>query len=186
MKKNICFFLIGLMTAFSISAYAGSSIKEAKISENTKLVVLGKEVNTDIVYAIKEGDEYGRNYVSAADLAQALGYDVIWDNNKKIINISNKNPIKYEEGQELISAIKQLLEIKEGEYEKLSKRLLEVQENTGWSSTDVSLYVFADFFLWISDSEEDAVFESLWNSIFSDENNSSPKLHEFNVPDLDN
>ena len=94
MKKFILGMLMGCLLTAAISVFASVGLQDVKIAEDTKLIVLGGEVKTDIVYAVKEDDPngYGKNYVSARDLAEALGYQVEWNaalNSVEITNISN-------------------------------------------------------------------------------------------------
>lgn len=88
MKKFISGLLAGIMIASTLVVMAASGIKEAYFNEVIKLVVDGKVIDTEIVTVTPEGQANGKNYVSARDLAEALGATVTWDGAKKEIQIS--------------------------------------------------------------------------------------------------
>lgn len=95
MNKKFTTFFCGLICGSIISSsvvLAGVGIYDVHIAEDTKLNVLGKDVDTEIVYGVPESDPngYGKNYVSARDLAEALGYRVDWDGETKSISIKKK------------------------------------------------------------------------------------------------
>lgn len=94
MKKFVLGLLIGVMLSIGITTYAIPEIKEAKFSPDIKLVVNGKQVDTQIVSVIKSGEVNTTNYVSARSLAESLNANVEWDGKSKTITVttsSNEN-----------------------------------------------------------------------------------------------
>lgn len=78
----VCFFAI-TTTATSNQ----SKLSSAYITDDVKVKVFGQTVETDVIAAQKAGESGYRNYVSAADLARYLGYDVTWDAKTKTVNV---------------------------------------------------------------------------------------------------
>lgn len=90
MKKLIS-IIIATSVIFTASlTYSVSRIKEAYFNEQIKINVNGEYINSIPVTVTEEGQQYGRNYVSAADIASALGAEVEWDGQSKTINIRQK------------------------------------------------------------------------------------------------
>jgi len=86
MKKFLCGVLIGIIVMISITALGANIIHNSYFNNEIKIEVDGKQVDTDIVTVELQGEQYGKNYVAARDLAEAMGGNVKWDgNNKKII-----------------------------------------------------------------------------------------------------
>lgn len=90
MKKFILGLLIGIMLSIGFTTYAVPEIQEAKFSPDIKLIVNGKEIDTQIVSVIKSGEVNTTNYVSARSLAESLNANVEWDGKTKSINVSTK------------------------------------------------------------------------------------------------
>jgi len=90
MKKFVSGLLTGIIIASAFTAMAATGIKEAYFNDVIKLVVDGKVIDTEIVTVTSEGQVNGKNYVSARDLAEALGATVTWDGAKKEIQISTR------------------------------------------------------------------------------------------------
>ena len=93
MKKTISGFIAGVLLMASITVFAVGGINNVRIAEDTKLVVLGNQVKTDVVFGVLDGEENGKNYVSARDLAEALGYKVDWNGKTKEILVSKEGKI---------------------------------------------------------------------------------------------
>lgn len=71
MKKFLVCILV-LSLSFASVAFGASIIKNSYFNENLKLVVNGNPVDIRIVTVELEGEQYGRNYYSIADLVKAL------------------------------------------------------------------------------------------------------------------
>lgn len=95
MKKFISGLIAGIIIASSIAVMAATGIKEAYFNNAIKLIVDGREIKTEIVTVTPEGQINGKNYVSARDLAEALGAKVEWDGAKKEIQITTGQSIVY-------------------------------------------------------------------------------------------
>jgi len=93
MKKFIIGLVTGLIIALPVGVFAGSGIHDVKVANDTKLVVNGKEVKTDVVFGVLDSATDGKNYVSARDLSTALGYDVAWDGADKTITIGKGDSV---------------------------------------------------------------------------------------------
>jgi hypothetical protein len=71
MKK----FILGFLTCLLLSAtvvYGASAIKEAYFNETLKISVNNYVGDVEIVTVTKEGEQYGRNFVSVADYNKLL------------------------------------------------------------------------------------------------------------------
>jgi len=90
MKKFVTGLLAGIIIASSFAVMAATGIKEAYFNDVIKLVVDGKIIDTEIVTVTPEGQVNGKNYVSARDLAEALGATVEWDGASKRIIITSQ------------------------------------------------------------------------------------------------
>lgn len=71
MKKLLVCILI-LSLSFASVAFGASVIRNAYFNEDLKLVINGNPVDIRIVTVELEGEQYGRNYYSIADLVKAL------------------------------------------------------------------------------------------------------------------
>lgn len=89
MKKFICGLLVGFMLAIGVTTYAVPEIKSAVFSPDIKLVVNGKQVDSEVVSVVTtDKPGYMTNYVPARALSEALGATVTWDGKAKAINVS--------------------------------------------------------------------------------------------------
>jgi len=81
MKRFISGFIVGAMLFGAFGVIAAAGLRDVRIADTVSLWVHGEQVETDIIYAVREDNPYGfgRNYVSARDLAEALGYQINWD-----------------------------------------------------------------------------------------------------------
>jgi S1-C subfamily serine protease len=77
-KQTIFAFILGIAIMLPAGAYAVTKIT-AYYTAN-KITVDGVPVKTQMVYVTKAGQANGRNYISAADLAAAMGGTVKWNN----------------------------------------------------------------------------------------------------------
>lgn len=93
MKKVISGFIVGVLLMASITVFAVGGINNVRIAQDTKLMVLGNQVKTDIVFGVLDGEKDGKNYVSARDLAESLGYKVDWDAKTKSILVSKEGKV---------------------------------------------------------------------------------------------
>lgn len=89
MKKFFSGLLAGVLLMFSIVAFAAPNLKESYVNETVKLIVNGKPIKTEIITAKIEGQQFGKNYVSARDLAEALGATVTWEQDTQTIVVTN-------------------------------------------------------------------------------------------------
>jgi len=80
MKKFIAGFIAGVMLLGAIGVVAAVGLRDVRIADTVSLWVHGRRVETDIIHAVRDDNPYGfgRNYVSARDLAESLGYEVDW------------------------------------------------------------------------------------------------------------
>ncbi len=85
MKKFISGLIIGILVSITLTSFAASTIKTAFFNPAILLKVDGKIVDTDIITAVKEGQINGKNYVSARDLAEAMGATVTWGENTVLV-----------------------------------------------------------------------------------------------------
>lgn len=170
MKKVISGFIAGVLLTVSISVAASVGINDVRIANDTKLMVLGKQVKTDIVYGVKDGDQGGKNYVSARDLAEALGYKVDWDGETKSILVSKKGKIGLDDKiGESDATLKQLL--KESGYD-INNMYSSGKFNSLKSTLDLfelpdevlALLVVDDYKQWLEGG--DPLFEDFWNEVF--------------------
>lgn len=90
MKKFICGLLVGIILTMGVTTYAVPEIKSALFSPDIKLVVDGKQLDTQIVSVVKTGEVNMTNYVSARALAESLGATVEWDGAERAINVSTE------------------------------------------------------------------------------------------------
>jgi len=97
MRKFLSGLLICVLIATSLTAFAASKIKSAYFNDNVKLQVDGKIIDTEILTAFQEGQVNGKNYVSARDLAEALGAKVSWKQETQTIDVISANKTKTEE-----------------------------------------------------------------------------------------
>jgi len=89
MKKFIAGFIAGAMLFGVLGVFAAVGLRDVRIADTVSLWVHGRRVETDIIHAVRYDNPYGfgRNYVSARDLAEALGYFVDWcgDTNRILV-----------------------------------------------------------------------------------------------------
>jgi len=80
MKKFILGFITAAVLFGGLAAVATVGLRDVRVADDVSLYVHGQRVQTDIVHAVRDDHPYGwgRNYVSARDLAEALGYFVDW------------------------------------------------------------------------------------------------------------
>jgi len=80
MKKFILGFITAAVLFGGLAAVATAGLRDVRVADDVSLYVHGSRVQTDIVHAVRDDHPYGwgRNYVSARDLAEALGYFVDW------------------------------------------------------------------------------------------------------------
>jgi hypothetical protein len=90
-KSFVSGIFVGSILVFSISTFAASIIKSAFFNDKIKLIVNGKQLDTEIVSVIKESQTNGSNYVSARALGEALGASVEWVGESNTILISDQN-----------------------------------------------------------------------------------------------
>lgn len=91
MKKFICGLLVGFMLAIGVTTYAVPEIKSAVFSPDIKLVVNGKQVDSEVVSVVtSDNPGYMTNYVPARALAESLGATVTWDGKERVINVSTE------------------------------------------------------------------------------------------------
>jgi hypothetical protein len=88
LKKFVCGLLVGLILTLGVTTYAVPEIKSAIFASDIRLVVDGKQLDTQIVSVVKSGEVNTTNYVSARALAESLGATVEWDGKAKSINVS--------------------------------------------------------------------------------------------------
>lgn len=88
--KKIIISIIAFVSIFVFTSVAMGNqwkLKSAYITDTVKVKVFGQTVETDVIAAQKEGENSHRYYVSAADLALYLGYNVTWDSKTKSVNV---------------------------------------------------------------------------------------------------
>ena len=101
MKK----FIIGILVVFVLFAALGVNaeveIREARIADDVSLWTYGQRMETAIIHVVRSDNPYGfgRNYVSARDLAEALGYYVDWCGETSRILVSETGSILSSDGQ---------------------------------------------------------------------------------------
>ena len=90
MKKFIIGFIAGAILFGALGAVAAVGLRDVRVADTVSLWVHGRRVETDIIHAVRYDNPYGfgRNYVSARDLAEALGYFVDWcgDTNRILVD----------------------------------------------------------------------------------------------------
>jgi len=93
MKKLLSGILIGMIIATAFGVFA-ATLGNAYFNSQVKLMVNGKAVTTDILSATIAGETNGKNYVSARDLAEALGATVTWDGATKTVKVASATDSK--------------------------------------------------------------------------------------------
>lgn len=88
MKRFISGLVIGIVLSAAVTSFAATALKEAYFNDIVKLNVDGKSVTTDVLSATIQGQAYGKNYVSARDLAEAMGGMVFWNQETKTISVT--------------------------------------------------------------------------------------------------
>ena len=92
MKKFICGLLVGLMLMMGVTVSAVPEIKSAVFSPDIKLVVNGKQVDSEVVSVVTtDKPGYMTNYVPARALAESLGATVTWNGKERVINVSTND-----------------------------------------------------------------------------------------------
>jgi len=88
MKKVIPLFIVLFFAAMlPANALSAPTLESARFASDVKLKVFGNKVESEIVSAKTKGIPGFRNYVSARDLAEYLGYQVSWDEKNKTISV---------------------------------------------------------------------------------------------------
>lgn len=170
MKKVISGFIVGVLLMASITVFAVGGINNVRIAQDTKLMVLGNQVKTDIVFGVLDGEKDGKNYVSARDLAESLGYKVDWDSKTKSILVSKEGKVGLNDklGESDIT-LNQLL--KENGYD-INNMYSSGKFNSLKSTLDLfelpdevlTLLVVDDYKQWLEGG--DTLFGDFWNEVF--------------------
>jgi hypothetical protein len=90
MKRFLSGLLIGIILSTLLTVFAASKIKSAFFNPKIAVTVDGKRIETEVISVIKEGEVNAKNYVSARDLAEAMGADVYWYGTGYTINVTTK------------------------------------------------------------------------------------------------
>lgn len=102
-QKILGVLCCGLVITLIISLAA---FKETQANQNIRIIVDGKDIACDVPPFIKDG----RTFVPIRFVAEALGAEVKWDDNQKIVYIKSAETIAQEKAQE--AAKKQQEELK--------------------------------------------------------------------------
>lgn len=170
MKKVISGFIAGVLLMASITVFAVGGINNVRIAQDTKLMVLGNQVKTDIVFGVLDGEKDGKNYVSARDLAESLGYKVDWDAKTKSILVSKEGKVGLNDklGDSDIT-YKQLLNESGYDIDKMYSdgtfnEVKEMLDLLDIPDEILTLLVVDDYKGWAEGG--DALFADFWNKAF--------------------
>ncbi len=90
MKKFVSGLLTGIVLSLSVTAFAAvPNIKSAVFTDKISIEINGTKKPVEVISVVKEGEVNARNFVSAADLATALGANVNWNGEKQAVEITN-------------------------------------------------------------------------------------------------
>jgi hypothetical protein len=95
MKKMVAVFLSGFIVATSLNVYANATIKKAEFN-NVKVSFKGEELKLkeQLISVQKTGEENLTNYMPVREVIEGMGYSVVWNGDKNMIEIANKEEVK--------------------------------------------------------------------------------------------
>jgi S1-C subfamily serine protease len=84
-KQNAISFILGMAIMLPTAGYAANKITAQY--NDVKVTVDGEQVKTKVVGVVEQGQQDGRNFTSAADVAKAMGGTVAWNGVTKTVEI---------------------------------------------------------------------------------------------------
>jgi serine protease Do len=84
-KQNAISFILGAAIMLPTAGYAANKITAQY--NDVKVTVDGEQVKTKVVGVVEQGQQDGRNFTSAADVAKAMGGTVAWNGVTKTVEI---------------------------------------------------------------------------------------------------
>ncbi|SFE43462.1 Copper amine oxidase N-terminal domain-containing protein [Paenibacillus algorifonticola] len=171
--KKLTIITAIIVSLFSLTSVAWSGqgkLKSAYVTDTVKVKVLGKTLETDVIAAQQHGEKGYRNYVSAADLASALGYNVKWDQKTQTVLISSSSGYDGELNVEKVKKFKDLYYNNEANLlEGVSNEQLDWLHNIAIYSNEAGLPDYAPFLFVLDDYKmysrgSKAAFSDYWST----------------------